>query len=229
MTGTRKASRLIPYITQRKGEDAAPDNLIILQHAFGPQLHYRDEDPARDRPMRGQPGHLGALWARCAFNPLDEDGMPTGKPQWKFMHPYRQMLTMQALRCQVCTKPARTLLGYIFLAGPNDEDPDQPTIKTNQPPVCAKHAPTAAEFCPHLEGDPMVFLATSAPLYGVHGILYGLNKKRQVQVVAKPKKPLPFDHPNVPTLLASQLIRQLTSFRVVGLDELTHELTTLAA
>ncbi|MDX2826263.1 hypothetical protein PV416_35650 [Streptomyces ipomoeae] len=229
MTGTRKASRLIPYITQRKGEDAAPDNLIIIQHAFGPQLHYRDEDPARDRPMRGRPGHLGALWARCAFNPLNDDGMPTGKPQWKLMHPYRQMLTMQALRCQVCTQPARTPLGYIFLAGPKDEDPDQPTIKTNQPPVCVKHAHSAAELCPHLEGNPMLFLARSAPLYGVHGTLYSLNQNGQVHVVAKPNQPLPFDHPAIPTLLASQLIRQLTSFRVVGLDELTHELTTLAA
>lgn len=224
MTGTREASRLIPYITQRKGEDAAPDNLIIVQHAFGPQLHYRDEDPARDRPMQGQPGRLGSLWARCAFNPLDDDGMPTGKPLWKYMHPYRQMLTMQALRCQVCTQPARTPLGYIFLAGPHDEDPDQPTIKTNQPPVCAKHTQKAAELCPHLEGNPMVFLTQSAPLYGVHGTVYGLNRKRQVHVVENPDRPLPFDDPKVPTLLASQLIRRLSSFRVVGLDTLLGEL-----
>ncbi|MER7779983.1 hypothetical protein ABTZ21_34110 [Streptomyces sp. NPDC096191] len=85
---------LVPFITQREGEEAAPDNLLIHQHAAGPRLYYGDEDP-RDRPLRG------ILWARCGFNPVDERQMPTGVPLWKLMHPYRQMLTMQALHCQV--------------------------------------------------------------------------------------------------------------------------------
>ncbi|PBC65593.1 hypothetical protein BKI49_02405 [Streptomyces sp. Tue6028] len=64
--------------------------------------------------------------------------MPTGEARWGFMHPHRQMMTMQALRCQVCTRPARTRLGFIFLAGPRDEDPTQTEILTYQPPVCAR-------------------------------------------------------------------------------------------
>ncbi|WP_369228859.1 hypothetical protein AB5J56_00430 [Streptomyces sp. R21] len=144
------------------------------------------------------------------------------------MHPYRQMMTMQALRCQVCAEPARTRLGFIFLTGPRDADPHQATILTNQPPVCAQHARAAARLCPHLEGNPMVFLARSAPLYGVHGTLYGYGE-HGVQVVAQPDAPLPFGHPNLPTLLASQLVRRLSSFRVVGLDELMLELTERAA
>ncbi|MFC9280846.1 hypothetical protein [Streptomyces collinus] len=212
---------LVPFITQRVGEEAAPDNLIIRRHPSGPRLYYRDEDP-RDRPMRG------VLWARCGFNPRDERQMPTGEPEWKLMHPYRQMITMQTLHCQVCAKPARTPLGFIFLAGPKDEDPTKSTIYTNQPPVCVKHARAAAALCPHLEKGPMVFLARSAPLYGVHGVIYGLNARNEVHVVARPDHALPFGHPNLPTVLASQLIRRLSSFRVFGLEELLQELERAA-
>jgi hypothetical protein len=170
----------------------------------------------------------GVLWARCAFNPLDERYMPIGEPQWKFMHPYRQMITMQALHCQVCARPARTPLGFIFLAGPKDQDPTQSTIYTNPPPVCPRHARAAAALCPHLEKNPMVFLARSAPPYGVHGTIYGLNAQGEVHVVAKPDTALPFGHPNVRTLLASQLIRRLSSFRVLDMEELLQELETAA-
>jgi len=58
---------LIPFITQREGEEAAPDNLVIFLHPSGPRLSYRDED-LRDRPLRG------VLLARCGFNPVDEHG-----------------------------------------------------------------------------------------------------------------------------------------------------------
>ncbi|MFD3504473.1 hypothetical protein [Streptomyces sp. NPDC058678] len=208
---------LIPFITQREGEEAAPDNLVILQHAPGRhRLHYGDEDP-RDRDVRG------VLWARCAFNSVDERGMPTGSPLWKLMHPYRQMMCMQTLRCQVCTQPARTRAGLIFLAGPHDHDPTQPVILTNQPPVCAKHARAAAALCPHLERQPVVYLAASAPLCGVTGTLYGLSGQG-VHVIAQPDHPLPYGHPNLATFLASQMIRRLSSFRVVDLDELQREL-----
>ncbi|MFJ8769544.1 hypothetical protein [Streptomyces clavifer] len=54
-----------------------------------------------------------------------------------------------------------------------------------------------------------MFLATSAPMYGVLGTLYGLVDG-QVQIVAQPPEPLPFHHPNLPVLLASQLIRRLS-------------------
>ncbi|MFF0698334.1 hypothetical protein ACFYU4_37585 [Streptomyces tendae] len=210
---------LVPFITQRKGEEAAPDNLMIRMHPSGPRLYYRDEDPQRDRPMRG------VLWGRCSFTPLDDRQMPTGAPQWKLMHPYRQMLTMQTLHCQVCARPARTPLGFIFLTGPRDEDPTKAEIRTNQPPVCAKHARAAAALCPHLEKDPMVFLARSAPLYGVHGTIYGLNGRGEVHIVAQPDHALPFGHPNLATMLATQLIRRLSSFRVLDMEELLGELT----
>jgi hypothetical protein len=207
---------LVPFITQRAGEEAAPDNLTIVPYASGPLLRYRDEDP-KDRPLRG------VLWARCAFNPPDEKGMPTGEPRWKNIHPYRQMLTMQHLHCQICTQPARTALGYpFFLPRGHTPTPAPAVIRTNQPPVCAKHLRAAATLCPHVE--PVVHLARGAPLYGVHGTLYGLNKNNQVHVIAQPDDALPFAHPNLPTFLASQLIRRLSHFTLIGLDELLHHL-----
>ncbi|MFG3287236.1 hypothetical protein ACGF3G_00230 [Streptomyces sp. NPDC048179] len=211
--------RLVPFITAREGEDAAPANLVIHRHSSGPRLYYRDEDP-RDRDLRG------VLLARCSFNPVDERGQPTGKPQWKMMHPYRQIMCMQTMRCQVCQEPARTPLGFIFLAGPSDHDLTKTQVITNQPPVCFKHARAAAKLCPHLE-DPMVFLAKSAPLYGVHGTLYGLGADG-VKVIAQPEEPLRYGHPNLPTFLASQMVRRLSSFRVVDLEELLHELSMTA-
>jgi len=213
-----KTLSLIPYITQREGEDAAPDNLVITRHSSSPQLYYADEDP-RDRDPRG------VLWARCGWNPVDAEGRIYGEPQWKLMHPHRQMVCMQTLTCQVCTGPARTPLGFIFLAGPRDHDASPTGILTNQPPVCRRHTRAAARLCPHLEDDPTVFLARSAPLYGVHGTLYGRDESG-VKVIAQPDTPLPYGHPNLGTFLASQLVRRLQSFRVVGLDELINDLAT---
>ncbi|MFF0206491.1 hypothetical protein [Streptomyces althioticus] len=207
---------LVPFITQRTGEEAAPANLVILRSRGGKQrLFYGDED-VRDRPLRG------LLWARCGFV-TDDDGMPAGEPQWKMMHPYRQMATMLAARCQICTRPARTPLGYVYLAGPDDEDPGQETILTNQPPVCVRHVRTVAALCPHMRGEPMVLLTPSAPMYGVMGTVYGLACGEVVPVAA-PAEPLRFDDPRMPLMLASQLVRRLTRFRVMTVAELLDEL-----
>jgi hypothetical protein len=212
---------LIPFITQREGEEAAEDTLMLLEPSPGRlRLYYQDE-AAQDRDWRG------VLWARCSFNPVDGKKRPTGRPMWKMVHPFRQRMTMQAMRCQVCAGRARTPLGFIFLAGPRDLDPEAPLVLTNQPPVCAEHARAAARLCPHLEQNPMVFLARSAPLYGVIGTLYGYGADG-VQVLARPEQPLPYGHASLSTILASQLVRRLSSFSVVELDELLHALQASA-
>ncbi|GGQ97599.1 hypothetical protein [Streptomyces asoensis] len=216
MTTSADPGGLVPFITHREGEDAAPDNLILLPHSDGRlHLHYLDEDP-RDRDIHG------VLWARCSFNPIDPHGQPTGRPLFKLMHPYRQLMTMQMLHCQVCTAPARTPLGLIFLAGPHDHT-GAPQVLTNQPPVCARHVRTAARLCPHLDGTPTVYLAQSAPLYGATGTLYGLGT-HGTQPIAQPGPPLPYSHPDMSCFLASQQIRRLASFRSVGLEELLEAL-----
>ncbi|USQ85803.1 hypothetical protein NFX46_19855 [Streptomyces phaeoluteigriseus] len=141
------------------------------------------------------------------------------------MHPYRQMMTMQSLRCQICTDPARTPLGLIFLIGPDDHTGGTADVLTNQRPVCARHLRTAARLCPHLDGNPAVFLAQSAPLYGTTGTLYGLRADG-VQPIAQPGPPLPYGHPDMHCFLASQQIRRLHSYRTIDLDELCDQLRT---
>lgn len=218
----RSEPPLIPFVIQREGEEAAPDNLMLAP-IEGPgrfRLHYADEDP-RDRDLRG------VLWARCSFGKVDDLGKPTGKPQWRMMHPLRQRGTMQALRCQVCAEPARTQLGFIFLAGPDTVDPDESVVLTNQPPVCARHASLSAKLCPHLTPDPMVFLAQSAPMYGVNGVGYGYGDQG-LQVVQRPDGPIPYGHTLLPTVLASQMVRRISSFRLVGLTQLLWELERTA-
>ncbi|MGW1729175.1 hypothetical protein ACWCQK_40865, partial [Streptomyces sp. NPDC002306] len=200
----------------------APDNLIITMPAPGRyRLRYRDEDP-RDRDMRG------VLWGRCSLNPVDGRGRPTGAAEWKMMHPFRQRHCMQNLLCQVCAAPARTPKGWIFLAGPGEQPSGGVPLLLSQPPVCARCVRPAARLCPHLEGDPTVFLARSAPLYGVYGVIYGYAEARGVHVVAEPDVPLPFGHANLPTFLASQLFRRLSSYRVLSFLQLIQELDTPA-
>ncbi|MET9595654.1 hypothetical protein ABZY45_32720 [Streptomyces sp. NPDC006516] len=213
---------VVPFITQRKGEEAAADNLILVPSRHGRgryRLFYEDEDP-KDRDLRQ------VLWGRVSFNDVDEHRRPTGEPEWKLMHPFRQRITMETLRCQVCTAPAATVLGTVFLAGAHDYERREPPLLTNQPPVCPKHVRTAAALCAHLRNDPVVFLATSAPLYGVLGTLYGLVDGK-VDVVTQPKEPLPYGHPNLPTFLASQLVRRLSRFRVLTVGQRTRELAEL--
>ncbi|MFD9540836.1 hypothetical protein [Streptomyces sp. NPDC060022] len=214
----------IPYITQRKGEVAAHDNLILktTSNSRGRgryRLFYADEEP-KDRDLRQ------VLWGRVSFNPYDARKLPTGDPEWKLMHPFRQRITIEALRCQICTAPTRTPLGTIFLAGAHDYENNEPPLLTNQPPVCPKHVRTATPLCDHLQDDPVVFLATSAPMYGVLCTLYGLVDGK-VQVVAQPKEPLPYRHPNLPTFLASQLVRRLARFRVLTVSQLMRDLAAV--
>ncbi|MEU7278702.1 hypothetical protein AB0A69_07920 [Streptomyces sp. NPDC045431] len=214
--------RLVPYITLREGEENAPDNLVIdLDIPKWPRLRYLDETPL-DRDPRG------VLWGRCSQTIRSATNMPTGQPRWKFVHPSRQRETMLELRCQVCVQPAKTPLGWIFMAGPQELGSESDLVITVQPPVCAKHVRPAALLCPHLDGQPLIFLAQAAPLYGVHGTLYGFSAEHGVHVVDTPEHPLPYGHPNLPTFLASQLVRRLKAFQLITLDELTQALEAAA-
>ncbi|WP_167382939.1 hypothetical protein [Streptomyces mangrovisoli] len=48
-------------------------------------------------------------------------------------------------------------------------------------------------------------------MYGVIGVIYGYDPEHGVHVIAEPATPLPYGHPNLPTYLASQLVRSLFS------------------
>jgi hypothetical protein len=219
LTGTT----LVPYVTLREGEDGVPESsLRILRHwrTKEPYAAYASE-VQQDRDLRD------VLWARCTQNRRDDCGMPTGRPLWKLMHPSRQRECMEQMLCQICVKPAKTPLGWVFLNGPDWTPTEGAKELTAQPPVCAKHIKAAATLCPHLDGQPRVHLVQRAPLYGVHGTIYGFGEEG-IKVVGIPDAPLPYGHPNTATFLASQLVRRLSVFRPVDMEELLEHLQVAA-
>lgn len=216
MTSTSTTPALVPFITSRAGEDPSRNNLVFTSVRGYERLSYEDEGPF-DRDAHG------VLWGRCALNPCDDRGVPTGEPLWKLMHPFRQRMAMTAMRCQVCAEPARTPLGYVFLAATASVDLDADPALTSQPPVCGRCVRAALKLCPHLQTGPIAFIAQGAPLYGVHGVLYG-RRRNGAEVTVYPDHPLPYGHPELPVMLASQLVRRLSRFRIVDAAALLDEL-----
>ncbi|WP_320777704.1 hypothetical protein [Streptomyces sp. CRN 30] len=197
-----------------------PHSQLTFRHRWPTsqfELGYVDER-REDRDLRG------VLWARCGQNPLNRRGMLTGEPRWLEMHPLRQRECMLRLRCQVCVRPAKTPLGWVFLAPPDWTSPHRTLEITHQPPVCARHIRPSVTFCPALDGHPRVYLVQRAPLYGVEGYLYGYGADGIDVVADTPDFALPYGHTNLTTFLASKLIRRFTDFRLVDLQELVKSL-----
>ncbi|MDQ0601987.1 hypothetical protein QF037_006332 [Streptomyces canus] len=210
---TATASRLVPYITAREGEEA--DSFLALRASFGAdgrsRLSYWDES-RDDRDVRG------TLWARTSQS-IGRDGMPVGSPRWRLVHPARQRHTMMNLLCQVCVGPTKTPDGYLFLESGTVPGPGV-TVRTAQPPVCLKHAHAAAKLCPNLvRHGHVALMVQSAPLYGVIGTPYQWSSDG-VQTLAGDDIPLPYGSPNLRWFLASQLVRTLRAFTVIDLDDL---------
>lgn len=205
-------SRLVPYITSRDGEE--PDSQLALRAFFDgagrSALGYWDEC-REDRDQRG------VLWSRCSQS-IGVDGVPFGKPQWRLVHPARQRETMTQLRCQICAGPTRTPEGYPFLATATEGDlrPGEPTA---QPPVCLAHLRVAVEQCPHLQKGYSALLVRSAPLCGVIGTPYEWTA-RGIKALPGDNTPVSYRDPALKWFLASQLVRTLTDFTVVDLDDL---------
>ncbi|WP_282795210.1 hypothetical protein [Streptomyces sp. CC224B] len=141
-----------------------------------------------------------------------------GEPRWRLVHPVRQREAMLRGLCQVCARPARTELGFVFLAGPGDYAPHDTVVTACQPPVCPPHAAVAAALCPHLAGDPVVFLAASCPLYGVLGTPYEFDAG-ELQALPSEGRPVPYGDPRLDWFLASQLARRLRTFTRIDLAE----------
>ncbi|MFM9447011.1 hypothetical protein [Streptomyces acidiscabies] len=201
---------IVPYITCRAGED--PVKRKALCGSWGPdgrpRLAYRTELPG-DRDL------YDVLWARCPQK-RGPDGLPTGDPQWRDVHPARQRECMQRLLCQVCAQPARTKRGFAFLVAPGELRPHETTLLTTQPPVCRRHIRTAAALCPYLRDDPTVLLVPAPRLHGVVGALYEHTSHR-VRPAPADIGSLPYGHPCLRWYLASQMVRRLHSFEVVDL------------
>lgn len=219
MTGTPlTASRLVPYITARQGEEADWLSNLRLRPG-GKGLFYLDEGPG-DRDERG------VLWARCSQSRLGN--AIVGRPRWRDVHPSRQRECMEELRCQVCVRQSsRTTLGYLFLAAHQADRPADgwEGYLTAQPPLCLEHAKVAVEQCGHLVRDGAVALRVRVPrLYGVIGTLYRTGPDGRPEPVEfdgeSASTPLPYRQRRLtPWFLASQLVRELRDVTVVDLDE----------
>ncbi|ORT61931.1 hypothetical protein [Streptomyces sp. CB03238] len=212
------ATRLVPYITARHGEEADSLSNLSLRPG-GKGLFYLNEGPG-DRDERG------VLWARCSQSRYGNE--ITGRPRWRDVHPSRQRECMEDLRCQVCVQqPSRTAQGYLFLATQQD---DRPTDSweghlTAQPPLCLEHAKAAVEQCGHLVRAGAVALRVRVPrLYGVIGVLYRTGSDGRPETVEFDGEsactPLPYRNRRLtPWFLASQLVRELRGVTVVDLEE----------
>lgn len=216
MKRTATAKRLVPYITSRRGEYGELESeLTLSMDTFGrTRLAYHNETQD-DRGPRGE------LWARCAQT-LDASGRPTGKPQWRLVHPARQREAMRQLQCQIGFCPAETPDGYLFLAGAGGKPhrPGKP-VRTAQPPVCLAHARPSVEQCKHLrEQGHVAFLARATTMWGVIGTRYRFTVNGLEPLPAQDDEPLPYDHPQLGWFLASQLVRELRDYDVVSLDDL---------
>ncbi|MEV5400962.1 hypothetical protein ACPC27_32845 [Streptomyces cellulosae] len=64
-------------------------------------------------------------------------------------------------------------------------------------------------------------------MIGVNGVGYGV-RDGSVQVVERPAGPVPYGHPLMPTILASQMVRRIGAFRLLSLAELLTELERAA-
>ncbi|MFC9620086.1 hypothetical protein ACFTXM_08840 [Streptomyces sp. NPDC056930] len=206
--------RLVPYITAREGEE--PESHLALRATFDraglSALGYWDES-REDRDPRG------VLWGRCS-QLIGRDGLPSGRPQWGFVHPARQRETMTHLRCQICVGPTRTPEGYPFLA-PSAGGVPRPgdILRTWQPPVCLAHLRVAVEQCPHLQKGYITLMVRSAPLYGVIGTPYQWTA-RGIKELPGDDTPIPYRASELRWFLASQLVRCLQDFTVVDLHDL---------
>lgn len=212
---TIRRSCLVPYITAHEGEEA--DSLLSLRATFDAagvaRLGYWDET-REDRDVRG------VLWARVSQS-IGDDGLPTGEPKWRMVHPAQQRETMLKLRCQVCVDDARTPYGILFLESKKEGVPtSSTTVRSAQPSVCLRHARVAAKRCPYLaEHGQVALLARSAPLYGVIGTPH-VYSDNGLQVLAGNDVPVPYGDPALRSFLAFQLVCTLRSFTVVDLDDL---------
>lgn len=217
--GVRRSS--VPYITMREGEEPVREEMLGVRldragRAAG--LCYRME-------VSGDRDDRGALWARVSQSLSPVDRRPVGRPLWACVHPARQRETMSELRCQKCCRHAsRNELGYLFLEKAADDRPVEGML-TAQPPVCLAHAAEGIDRCRHLGDHGHVLVRSRVPrLYGVIG-----QRHRMGPQGLEPMAPLlgpdggdiPVrytDRKAVGWLLASQLVRQLTTVTVVDID-----------
>ncbi|MGW5927215.1 hypothetical protein ACWF2L_13320 [Streptomyces anulatus] len=210
------------YIQAREGE--VVDTPRSLCAARGPAaamsfLSYWDQ-AADDRDARG------ALWVR-ASEILSRSGQPVGRPL-QGVHPARQSDTMRRQRCRVGFCPARLEYtsghAYLYLVTENERRADG-GYRTAQPPVCLEHALLCAESEQRFQGGYTALLVTASNASGVLGTRYEpLDDDVTVAAVGPDQEFHPYAaRDRLRWVLASRLVRDLTSYKVIDLRRLVRE------
>jgi len=190
---------VVPFITSREAEIHSTARLVVRPEGRG--IGYHDEGD-QDRDERG------VLWGRVTQ-------ALASPPVWRNVHPARQRVCMERLLCQICADPAdRTGAGWLFLQGGKGGE----GVLTAQPPLCLQHALVAALQCPYLNGQLQAMRVQAPLLYGVLGTGYILDRHSEL-LQLPPDPPVPYSHPRVGWVLASQLVRCLTGVTVIDLEQ----------
>jgi hypothetical protein len=222
--GPAGASRLIPFISLREGEqDLSRQSLVVRPYGAGLRLAYSDESPD-DRD------HHGLLYVRMSQS-LDAAGWPTGQPEREGVHSGRQRECMGEFFCHVCKRDVgefTNLLGVLFVevVGPPDRTkPGWPEGHvTCQPPVCPAHAGNSVGLGPHVKRADVVAMRVRTQHW--HGLL-GTPYQPGPDDAGPQPAPTPdgsgetviaFDDPRRHLFLGSRLAISLHDVTVVDLD-----------
>ncbi|WP_328491288.1 hypothetical protein [Streptomyces zaomyceticus] len=151
----------------------------------------------------------GVLWVVCA-------GSATGGTEYaKELHPDRQCTAMDLLLCAGCKLPAaRNKRGMTWILPLLDDATDTvwEGVQTAIPPVCEVCADLAPQACPVLRDGHVELRVREAEVIGVRGTLYprpGQNHSPDPDALVL------YDSPDLPFVVARQLIRELRDVTVV--------------
>ncbi|WP_158708864.1 hypothetical protein [Streptomyces sp. NRRL S-920] len=202
--------------------------VAAYSNEFGP----RESDLCLEVPRNGVP-HIaylhprpddrdahGNLWARMTRPPEGE----RGRVLFDCMDPLRQRECMEGLLCQVCTEPAATSVGTVFVEWqrPGEQPKRLDRITTDAPPVCRRCLPLSFLECPFLrhEKTAVALLVRKSVLSGVSGTLYRVDADLQSWIPSESDAYSSFNKPRYPGMLAQRLYRKLRGVAVMDLDNL---------
>ncbi|MGW7433317.1 hypothetical protein ACWGIN_27725 [Streptomyces sp. NPDC054861] len=151
----------------------------------------------------------GVLWAVCT-------GSPTGAPDYaKELHPGRQRIAMENLLCACCKRPAaRDERGMTWIMPLLDDATDTiwEGVQTAIPPMCEACAALSPQVCPRLRDGHVELRVREAEPIGVRGTLYPRPGQHHAP---EPDALVLYDSPDLPFVVARQLVRELRRTTVI--------------
>ncbi|WP_311315041.1 hypothetical protein [Streptomyces naphthomycinicus] len=150
-------------------QESIPRQLLTVYHGpDGDRLGLQLESPV-DR-------HYGVPWVRMP-------AVRRGRPRYELVHALRQRQAMSRLLCQLCGGPtigSRPDDRSLWLMAARGGETLAEGQTTTAPPVHTPCARTATEHCPPLGHGWRAALVSSAPVWGVAGVIYEPGTLRQL-------------------------------------------------